>query len=162
MEANTEWLAWLEASPIAVGMRQWIWLYPLVETLHIWGLAVLFGSVAMFDLRLLGLSRQVLVTDLAQHLLPWAYLSFAAVAISGFLMFTSDATVIAVNPAFQLKLLLILVAGINAVLFHVVPFKSVSQWNRGSQPPLQVRVIAVASLFLWTVIIICGRFIAYV
>jgi hypothetical protein len=70
--------------------------------------------------------------------------------------------VIGVNPAFQLKLLLILAAGINAVVFHAAPFKSVTQWNRGSQSPLKVRIIAVLSLVLWTAIIACGRFIAYV
>ncbi|MBD3884506.1 hypothetical protein IFO70_22445 [Phormidium tenue FACHB-886] len=162
MEATAEWLAWLENSTLSAGMRQWVWFYPLIETLHILGLAVFFGAVAMFDLRLLGCSRQIWVTDLAQHLLPWAYLSFVVVAISGFLMFAMTATEIGVNSAFQLKLLLILAAAINAVVFHLVPFRSVLQWNRGSKVPLAAQTIAAVSLVLWAAVIVCGRWIAYV
>lgn len=162
MEANAEWLTWLENSAFSEGMRQWMWFYPLIETLHILGLAIFFGSVAMFDLRLLGCSRQIWVTDLAQHLLPWSYLSFAVVALSGFLLFAMTATEIGVNPVFRLKLLLILAAGINAGVFHLVPFRSVMQWNRGSKVPLAAQTIAVVSLVLWVAVIVCGRWIAYV
>lgn len=66
------WLMWLEHSALAVAMRNWIWLYPIVEIVHILGIVLLAGSTFMFDLRLLGLSRHVRVTDMARHLLPRA------------------------------------------------------------------------------------------
>lgn len=158
--AEAGWLFWLENSQLSSFIQQWLW-YPLVETLHILGLATLFGSIAMFDLRLLGYSRQVLVTDLAQHLLPWTYISFGVVVLSGLLLFAVDARAIAANPAFRLKLVLIAAAGINAAVFHLGPFQSVRRWNR-SVTPLAVKAIALFSLVLWTAIIICGSLIAYI
>lgn len=154
------WL-WLQNSAIPTVIRQAIWLYPLIETLHILSLALLFGSIAMFDLRLLGVSRHLLVTDMARHLLPWAYMSFAVVVATGFLLFAVDATQLVSNPAFRLKLLLIAATGINAVFFHSVPFRSVQRWNRGATPVI-VQTIAILSLVLWTSVIVCGRLIAYV
>lgn len=158
---GTEWL-WLENSVLAEAIRQWVWAYPLIETLHILGITLLVGSVAMFDLRLLGISRHVLVTDMAGHLLPWSYASFGAVIFSGFLLFATDAAAIALNPAFRLKLVLILGAGINAIAFHWKFYPSVQQWNRGVKPPLMVKGIAIISLILWIAVIACGGLIAYV
>lgn len=159
--ADSDWWLWLENSTLSNLIRQWIWSYPLLETLHIIGLATLFGSVAMFDLRLLGYSRHLLVTDLAQHLLPWTYISFGIVAVSGFLLFAVDASEIAANPAFRLKLLLILGTGINATVFQGSFFRSVNRWNRGVAVPSGVKAIAILSLILWIGVIACGRMIAY-
>jgi hypothetical protein len=161
-QAVTEWLLWLKNSALAEAMRQQFWAYPLVETLHILGIAVLVGSVAMFDLRLLGVSRHTLVTDMAQHLLPWSYSSFSVVALSGVLLFATDAPSIALNPAFRLKLILIVSAGINAILFHWKFYPSVQQWNRGVKSPRMVQMIAALSLILWIAVITCGCLIAYV
>ena len=158
---GTEWL-WLEDSVLAEAIRQWIWAYPLIETLHILGITLLVGSVTLFDLRLLGISRHVLVTDMAGHLLPWSYASFGVVIFSGFLLFATDASVIALNPAFRLKLVLILSAGINAIAFHWKFYPSVQQWNRGAKAPLMVKGIAIISLILWIAVITCGCLIAYI
>lgn len=160
--ADTSWWLWLENSALSSAIRQWLWLYPMIETTHILGLAIVFGSVALFDFRLLGFSRHLLVTDMARYLLPWAYLSFAVVVLSGFFLFAVDATEIAANPAFRLKLLLLCATGINAAFFHGVALKSVKFWNRGVRTPVVVRAIAIISLVLWTGVIICGRLIAYV
>lgn len=158
--ADPSWL-WLENSAVSTLIREWVWLYPALETLHILGLALLFGSVAMFDLRLLGVSRQLCVTDMSRHLLPWTYSSFGLVVVTGLLMFATDATEIAVNPAFRLKLLLITAAGINAALFHGGAYRSVRLWNREVKAPATVRLTAVFSLILWIGVIVCGRLIAY-
>lgn len=160
--AAVDWFFWLENSALSKVMREWIWLYPAVETMHIIGLAILFGSVTMFDLRLLGFSRHMLVTDMAQHLLPWTYMSFGVAVLSGFLMFAVDATAIAANPAFRLKLVLITGTVINTAVFHGGFFRSVKMWNQGAKAPVEVKTIAILSLFLWTAVIICGRLIAYV
>ena len=161
-QVGTEWLLWLENSVLASSIRQWVWAYPLIEALHILGITFLVGSVAMLDLRLLGISRHVMVTDMAGHILPWSYASFGAVIFSGFLLFATDALVITLNPAFRLKLVLILGAGINATVFHWKFYPSVQQWNRGVKTPLMVRAIAIISLILWIAVIICGSLIAYV
>jgi hypothetical protein len=155
------WLAWLEATALGAAMRQWLWFYPVVEIVHIAGLVMLVGSAAMFDLRLLGLSRRLPVTDMARHLLPWARTGFAVVVPTGLMMFVAHATEMAANPAFQLKLLLVSAAVANAAVFHRWPFRSVARWNVEASPPAAARLAAVLSLTLWTGAIACGRLLAY-
>jgi hypothetical protein len=155
------WLVWLEESAVAIAMRQWLWLYPIVEIVHIVAFVILVGAAAMFDLRLLGFSRQLPVADLAQHLLPWARLSLLLVLPTGLLMFTAHATEMIENPAFRLKLVLIAVAGLNAAVFHSGPFKAVATWNQHIAIPAAAKVAAVLSLVLWAGVIACGRLLAY-
>ena len=105
--AATAPLAVLESMPLAVAMRHDLWLYPIVEILHISGFVVLVGSIAVLDLRLLGLSRRLPVRDLAGHELPWTLGALLLIVPTGLLMFMAHATDFLVNRAFQLKLLLI-------------------------------------------------------
>ena len=155
------WAVWLETSGVAVAMRQWLWLYPTVEIAHILGFVVLVGSAVMFDLRLLGLSRGIPASELAAHLLPWARLALAVVAPTGFLMFIAHATEFAFNPAFQLKLLLIAAALLNAAIFHRWPFRAVGDWETEVPAPRAARLAGALSLLLWTGVISCGRLLAY-
>jgi hypothetical protein len=142
-------------------MRQWLWLYPIVEIVHIVGFVVLVGAAVMFDVRLLGLSRHLPVTGMARHLLPWARGSLLLVVPSGLLMFIAHATEMAANPAFLLKLACLVAAGLNALLFHRGVFASVNVWNQASVAPTMAKMAALASLVLWVCIITCGRLLAY-
>ena len=90
----------LEASGLGRAMREWLWLYPAVEIIHILGFVLLAGSVAMFDLRVLGLSRGIPVPALARHLLPWTLGSLALVVPSGLLMFAAHASDFITNLVF--------------------------------------------------------------
>jgi hypothetical protein len=151
----------LEALPLARMMRESLWAYPIVETIHIVGFAILVGSVVMFDLRVLGLSRQVSVRALARHLLPWSWASLALIVPTGFLMFLAHASDFLANGTFQLKMALLMAAGINAVVFHTLPYQSVSAWDTGVAAPLSARLSVLASIVLWVAIIGCGRLLAY-
>ena len=162
LPAGAAWLPWLETTAMAVAMRESVWLYPAVETAHILGFVVLVGAAAMFDLRLLGLSRAISVTGMARHLLPWARLGLALAAPTGLLMFMTEATTTASNPAFQLKLALIGAAILNAGVFHRWAFKSVKYWDRDAPSPPAAKAAGAISLALWTTVIACGRLIAYV
>lgn len=155
------WLIWLETSALAVAMRQWLWLYPVVEIVHIIGFVVLVGAAVMFDLRLLGLSRSLPVKAMAYHLLPWARASLVLVVPSGLCMFMAHATEMAANPAFRLKLACLIAAGLNALLFHRGVFQSVSGWNQEVAAPVAARLAALVSLTLWVGVITCGRLLAY-
>jgi hypothetical protein len=154
-------LRWLESTPIAAAVRESPWLYPAIETAHIIGFVILVGAAAMFDLRLLGFSRRLPVDETARHVLPWSRASLLAVVPSGFLLFMSDATGTWANPAFRLKMILLLGAGTNALLFHRRTFRSAAGWNRDVPTPARAKAAAVASLLLWTGVIACGRLIAY-
>ena len=152
----------VEAWPLAVAMRKSLWMYPIVEITHIVGFVTLVGSVAMFDLRLLGLSRKLPVTTLSRHTLPWTLGALLLVIPSGLLMFTAHATDFVSNDAFVTKMSLLMIAGANALWFRVGPYQSVRDWDIGVAPPPAARISAALSLMLWVSIISCGRLLAYV
>ncbi|MBO1438109.1 hypothetical protein [Meiothermus sp. CFH 77666] len=155
------WLEWLHGTPVALAMRQSAWLYPTVEILHILGFCTLVGAAGLFDLRLLGLSRQIPVQQMAAHLLPVAWVGFALAAPSGFLLLLPDAQSIGVSPVFLGKMALIGLAGLNAWVFHARVGRRVQAWNQGVNPPLAARLAALLSLVLWVAVIALGRLIAY-
>jgi hypothetical protein len=162
MQAATGPLGALEAMPLAVAMRQELWLYPAVEIAHIAGFVVLVGSITVVDLRLLGLGRTLSVRALNRHVLPWSAAAFVLIVPAGLLMFTAHAADFVSNRAFQLKLALILCAGINAAMFHLNVYRSVDAWDRDVAPPAAARAHAALSLALWFSVIACGRLLAYV
>jgi hypothetical protein len=155
------WLVWLETSGLGVAMRQWLWLYPIVEIVHIVGFVILVGSAFMFDLRLLGLGRGLPVSAMADHLLRWSRWSLVLVVPTGGAMFIAHATEMAENPAFQLKVALIVTALLNAAVFHRFPFRAVGDWDTEIAAPLPARLAGGLSLLLWTAVIACGRLLAY-
>ena len=143
----------LEASPLAVALRTSL-AYPVLETLHILGLAAFFGSLLVVDLNLLGAIRRSDAASVAMHILPWSVAAFALAAMTGSVLFLARAGELASNPVFLTKMVLILLAGLNAVVLHL----------RG---PLDMsrsvtRSDAAASLAIWIMVIVCGRWIAYV
>jgi len=156
-----EAFTWLAASVLSQAMRASPWLYPVVEIVHIAGFAVLVGSVVLFDLRVLGCATTLPVSMLGRHLLRWAMASLLFVVPAGLLLFTAHPVELARNPAFQLKLVLIAGAGLNAVLFHLLPYRGVAGWERERRAPALARGQALLSMLLWLGIIGCGRFIAY-
>ena len=155
-------LASIEASALGAAMRESVWLYPAAESVHIVGLALLFGSIAVLDLRLLGFGRALPVRTLAGYILPGSLASFALIVPSGFAMFVAHASDFVVNPVFAAKLVLILAAGCNAAVFHAGALRSVAQWDIGSSPPVAARIAAVVSLVLWVAVIACGGSLGYV
>jgi hypothetical protein len=158
----TGWLEALGNSALGVAMQDSLWLYPAVETVHLLGLAALVGCAVAFDLRLLGVSRHLPARATARHLLWCARGGFAVAAVSGFLLFSSDPVALAGNPAFRWKLALIAVAGINALRFHIGPFRTADDWGQGSTAPLSARIAAVVSLGAWAGAVTAGRLIAYI
>lgn len=154
--------ALIETLPFAVAMRKWLWLYPAVEITHIVGFVTLVGSVAMLDLRLLGLSRTISVAALSRHTRPWTLGALLLVVPSGLMMFTAHASDFVSNGAFLTKMTLLIAAGANALWFRVGLYQSVENWDTGIRAPLAVRLTAGLSLLLWVGVISCGRLLAYV
>lgn len=162
MQTSEGWLGWLERTAVAAWLRDSTWAYPTVEATHIIGFTILVGAAVVLDLRLLGFGRALPVEAIATHLSRWARLSFfLLVAPSGALLFITQATETWINPAFRLKLILLCAAGINALVFHLWSFKSIGGWAEQSTTPMRAKIAALLSLAIWTGVIICGRFIAY-
>ena len=151
----------IEALPLARIMRESLWAYPIVETVHIVGFVILVGSVVMFDLRVLGLSKGLSVRALSRHLLPWSLAALLLIVPTGFLMFMTHATDFLANRTFQLKMALLMVAGINAVIFRTGPYQTVEHWDVGTRAPISAQLSVAASIVLWVAIIACGRLLAY-
>jgi len=151
----------VEMSALGVAMRQSLWLYPIVEIVHLTGIALLVGSIAMLDLRLLGLSSSVPVRRLASHILPWTAASFLLIVPSGLSMFVAHAGDFIASPVFVLKICLILAAGVNAAVFHAGVFRGAAEWDVNRTPPAAARLSAALSLLLWISVIACGRLLAY-
>jgi hypothetical protein len=154
-------LGWLQATPLSLAMRSSLWLYPIVEIVHIIGFVTLVGTVAMFDLRVLGFSRSLPVQALGRHLLRWAVASLILIVPAGLMMFSAHPQDFVENRIFQIKLTLIAAAGINAILFHLGVYRSVAQWNEGVRAPALAKGQAIVSLAIWIAVISCGRLLAY-
>lgn len=159
-EASGAW-GWLEASAVSQAMRGWLWLYPIVEIVHIVGFVILVGAVVMFDLRILGLSPNLPVQALGRHLLRWSVAGLIFVVPAGLMMFSAHPQDFATSTVFQLKLALISLAGINAMMFHVGVYRSAAGWNTGTAAPATAKMHALLSMAIWISVISCGRLLAY-
>ena len=152
------WLSWLESSSWAVGIRQSLWLYPLLEIVHIVGIVLVAGGAVLFDLRLLGISKKIHVMDMAGHLLSWSKRGLLVAVPSGILLFITNAETLGYDPTFHIKLILLAFAGLNAWIFHAFVFRPGERNNSWSGSG---KVNAVFSILVWLAIIACGRLLAY-
>lgn len=159
MSMGATLLTMLDTSALAAAMRSSTWLYPIIEIVHIVGFSVLVGSVAMFDLRVLGFGRSVAVLAAGRMLLPWAMASLLAIVPAGLLLFSAHPQELFLNRVFQLKLILIALAGLNAVSFHLGVYRNAASWH--GTAPAPARLHATASLALWLAVISSGRLLAY-
>jgi hypothetical protein len=154
---------WLEQTTIGTAIRESLWLFPVIETVHIFGIILLVGGTSILDLRLMGLTfRDEPVSKLAKRFLPWAWAGFMIQVATGLLMFTSEATKMYVNLAFQVKMLMIVAAGVNAIVFHSLAYQSVGKWDKDPVAPVSARVAGLISILFWFGIVAAGRWIAYV
>jgi hypothetical protein len=154
---------WLEQTRLGSSIRESLWLFPVIETVHIFGIILLVGATSILDLRLMGLTfRDEPVSRLAGRFIPWALAGFLIQVVTGFLLFSSEATKMYDNIGFQIKMALILIAGINALVFHSVAYKSVGRWDNDPVGPLSARAAGLVSILLWFGIVAAGRWIAYV
>ena len=146
----------------SVGLHESQYAYSIIESVHVWTLAVFFGSILMVDLRLLGLTmRKVPVSEVANRLLPWTVAGFAMMVITGMLLFSAIPLRTFQNIFFRTKMILLLLAGLNIWLFHSGIYKKVTEWDFRAIPPKAARIAGGISLALWMCIIVSGRMIAY-
>ncbi|WP_343855056.1 DUF6644 family protein [Algoriphagus jejuensis] len=136
-------------------------MYPALEIVHILGIVVLVGSAFLFDLRLLGLSTNLPLVRLSEFLLSWSRRGLILVVPSGLLLFITNARTLGLDPTFWLKIVLLIVTGLNALVFHRLFFKGKIEPGESPQLPLQSKVHALASILLWIAVITCGRLLAY-
>jgi hypothetical protein len=154
-------LQWLEDSSWAVSIRRSLWLYPILEIVHIAGIALLVGPAFMFDVRLLGFTKTLPVSSLARHLLPWSRRALLLIIPSGLLLFITNAATLGYDVVFHIKMCLLIAAALNALAFHHFVFRSVLAWDEKTNAPTAAKVTAFISIMVWLFIIACGRLLAY-
>ena len=156
-------LQWLQATPFSTGIRESTWWYPVIESVHVLSLCLFLGIAVFWDFRLLywGLKR-VPVSDVQSRLMmPWAVLGFALMVASGTLLFIEEPVRFYGNIFFRVKVVLLILAGLNAFIFHSNAGRRLLDWDNSPLTPTGAKIAGAMSLFLWTLIVICGRFIAY-
>lgn len=155
-------LSSLESTALATRIRESLLLFPMLESFHVIGLTMVFGTIAIIDLRLLGLaSTHRPFTRIATDVLKWTWAAFGLTVITGALMFTTNAGVYFHNSYFRSKMLLLLLAGINMLVFEFTAGRSVEQWDKNRSAPLSGKTMAALSIVLWISIIFLGRWIGF-
>lgn len=159
------WQAWAEGvqgAGLGPALAESALAFPVIEGLHLIGLSVSVGLIFLTDLRLVGVFlRDVPVADVLRDLRPYVLWGFALVFATGGLLFWAEAPALVASPAFPFKLLFIALAGANALYFESVTARRPEvRQNQAALPPA-VRRAGIASLLLWTLVIVCGRLIPY-
>jgi hypothetical protein len=152
----------IENSQSSTALRESVWMFPICESSHVLGLAFSVGTVLWFDLRLMGASmRRYSISETFDYVKPWMFTGFGLMMISGALLFWSHALQCYASGYFRIKLVLLILAGINVLVFHSTIDRRRAEWDKAPIPPMQARLTGLASVVLWLAIVAVGRLMAY-
>lgn len=152
----------MQNSAIGTGIRESIWLFPIVETTHVLALALSVGVLIWFDLRLMGWGmKHQPVSQVHKQLMPLAFFGFVVMTISGILLFWSEPEKCYLSGFFRVKVLFLILAAINAGIFELKTKKSIEDWDKYPIPPIRARMAGLISIISWAAVIIAGRATAY-
>jgi hypothetical protein len=152
----------LETSGLATRIRDSLWLFPLIESTHVIAVTLVFGTIAILDLRLLGVaSTERSFKRMASDILKWTWAAFALAVLTGSLMFITNARVYYHNFFFRTKMLLLVIAGINVLVFELTAGRTIHRWDSAPAAPRPGKVVAALSLALWISVIFMGRLIGF-
>jgi hypothetical protein len=154
-------LVWLKGTQLSEATRVYPWVWPICETLHFVGLAMLVGIVGLIDVRLLGFLKRVPLADL-RKLLPYGILGFAINVITGVIFFVGAPDQYVHNVAFYYKLLFLAVAGVNAMLFEMFYGRRLETLRLGDVTPIAFRIAGAVSLLSWFMVLYWGRMLPFI
>lgn len=156
--------AWLDANlPGSVYLRESLFGFPILLTAHVLAMCLFLGLVIMMDLRLAGIgNRRTSFADLQRALFPWQMAGMVLVTITGLALFYAQPLHYYGKAFFWVKMTLLIVAGVNALAFHVTTYRSASTWDvPAAVPPFAARTAGVVSLVVWAGVLVFGRLVAY-
>jgi hypothetical protein len=165
MDPMTDFLSglvnFLLATPMSYWLRDNAWPYwPMIQTLHLFGMTLLVGAVGLFDLRVLGLAKGIPPKSL-HKLIPWGVAGFLINVATGIVFFVGNPDQYAFNLAFRLKLVAMALAGANLLLFYTTAYGEVKSVPAGGEAPLRAKIMTGVSLFSWTAVIVCARILTW-
>lgn len=156
-----ELLEKLQSLPFAEAISQNAYLFPTIESLHVLAFTFTVGSIAIVDLRLLGLAgRDQPVSRMLREIVPWTWAGFVAAFIFGFLLFSSQAEKYFDNGSFRWKMILMALAGVNMLIFHLFTERGMAKWDRGITP-IGAKLAGGISIALWIGVVAFGRWIGF-
>jgi uncharacterized membrane protein SirB2 len=154
--------AWIEATSLGVMVRESLWAFPILVGVHIMAIMLSVGLLVWFDLRLLGISMTGhQASTMYRRLTPWMFSGFALMVVSGLLLLTGFATPAYGNLYFRIKMSAMVLAAVNAFVYHRFTERRIAQWDDSASPPAGARLAGLVSICVWTVVIIAGRMMAY-
>jgi Family of unknown function (DUF6644) len=154
-------LSALEDWPLGMAVNESEFWFPFVESIHVLSFAFMVGSIFFVDLRLLGFIGKGNPVRQASRILPFTWGAFAVACVSGVLMFAPAASRYVVNPAFQLKFILMGLAGLNMLVFHYGVWRSVAAWDQGIATPPAAKFAGFLSMACWVGVVISGRVVPF-
>ena len=153
---------WLETTPPAAALRDSVWVFNLTEVVHTLGIIFVAGTIMLVDFRLLGLGlKRIPVSDVVSRIVPRTLWGFGLMFVTGGCLFSAEAVKLYSSPAFRIKLVLLSLAGLNALIFHRTIYRQAAEWDTAPVVPPRARLAGLLSLILWMCIIAAGRAIAY-
>jgi hypothetical protein len=153
---------WLADTPGSAALHESVYMYSVIESIHVLTLCLFFGLALMVDLRLMGVAlRRVPASEVVDRFVPWMTAGFVVMIITGSLLFYAIPVRSYQNVFFRLKLLMLVAAGVNVWLFHSGEYRRIADWDVAVIPPRGAKVAGTVSLILWAAIVIAGRMIAY-
>ncbi len=153
---------WLQTLPWASGIKHSTWQFPVIESVHSLALGVMLWPAALLDLRLLGVTmRRRPVSQVAEQFLPWVWTGFIVMISTGAVLFASEAVKCYNSPFFRAKVVLLGLAGVNALIFHKTVFQSLDAWDKDTPTPWRARLAGASSLAVWIGVVAMGRALAY-
>jgi len=149
---------WIQATQVGTAIRESIWVYPLILAVHVLALTVSVGTLVWFDLRLVGIKmRSQRISQVYRQLMPWMLSGFFVMFLTGGFLFWALAGKLYGNVYFRIKVLALLLAAINALVFHLMTERTIDEWDAAPLPPMRVRIAGLLSMVFWTVTIAAGR-----
>lgn len=156
----TSFAVWLRSTSISELIRYYPWVWPIGETIHFVGLALVIGVAGMFDLRLMGFMRRVSVSAV-KDLMPWAVAGFAMNLITGVMFFVGAPDQYVNNPAWWAKVFFLVLAGLNAMVFETTLGARVLTLGPGEPTPFSFKIVGAVSLFSWLSVLYWGRMLPF-
>lgn len=152
----------LEGTAVATAVRESTWLFPTIETVHVLCIVLVVGTIMIVDLRLLNLaSRRRPVSAVIREMLPWTWVAFGCAVATGSLLFSSNAVKYSQNLPFRVKMLLLVLAGLNMAVFHLGTYRRIHLWDREAMIPTGARIAGIISLLIWIGVVSLGRWIGF-
>jgi hypothetical protein len=155
-------LLWLEGTPLAMMVSHGQFGFPALEMIHVTATTFVFGMITIVDLRLIGLiSRDAAVSNLYRDVIPLTWAAFVLAAVTGVLLFISQARAYSVNLAFELKMVVLLLIGLNMLAFRRFVYPGIAKGDSAAAIPFSARLAGALSLIGWITLVSCARWIAY-